>query len=693
MAVDSWQWTVDKVMRALGSTVLLCCSAVYAETVTFESTATWGPAGAGADYDFIRGGRGEGVSLSDEGFISAGVDSDVSAVFESVSRSTEGIVRCVTLSAETYGAIRFEVSANNGGKYVSAVNGVPVESGFGSGTSLRWRARMAPGSVLKSVSVQYTDSLGTQAGFGSPLLSAASRRRGIQIMPPPETAYFNYPLLMELNLDDTRFSAVRFTSADGVTVLPHWLGSVSLDRAWIWIRIPEIASEGTTIYMYYDCGQDTSDPEVIRTMYEEARAELADPELWSVDGYTVDMETIDAQVVAGMLVHLSSLPQVATVTMFSEDEKVYMPEFSGLYPDPAGNLKPLAKTGSYRRKIVDDAGFAPRILIPGFEFSGDGAEVSLNVDSAGSVILDKVENKKVYYASRDGFNAGVDLELHAIVVSDRKTPALVSRMGLEYQPGSFTLIEPGAGNNLYAGEACLIRWSAQEFEAEYPFIIEYSRDNGKTWLRIDEASNSGVYAWQVPARLGTTMLRIRDKYDSGLVYAQSGVVTIVEPKALIIEESRPEISLPTDTVKPLAVSEAKTLTRSDKISVELAISEYRRDNAVAGEALYDVLIKTGDNPGEDELKDGDLMTIRPAGQIWTELERSRYVIVRVYLRPEEVGNYLRASETGAMRGFRISPAGLGMLADGFSSLSKEKRDYLYDKLSAHTFSREMFEPK
>jgi len=48
-------------------------------------------------------------------------------------------------------------------------------------------------------------------------------------------------------------SDVRFTSADGTTLIPFWIESWNpvLGTASIWIKIPSIPSSGTTLYLYY----------------------------------------------------------------------------------------------------------------------------------------------------------------------------------------------------------------------------------------------------------------------------------------------------------------------------------------------------------------------------------------------------------------------------------------------------------
>lgn len=47
------------------------------------------------------------------------------------------------------------------------------------------------------------------------------------------------------------YSDIRFTDADGETLIPHWLESSTPTDAAFWVRVPTIPTPGTTVYAYY----------------------------------------------------------------------------------------------------------------------------------------------------------------------------------------------------------------------------------------------------------------------------------------------------------------------------------------------------------------------------------------------------------------------------------------------------------
>ncbi len=57
----------------------------------------------------------------------------------------------------------------------------------------------------------------------------------------------NYDSDMQLDFDD-----LRFTKDDGITEIPYWLETkTDGNSATVWVKVPEIPTSGTTIYMYY----------------------------------------------------------------------------------------------------------------------------------------------------------------------------------------------------------------------------------------------------------------------------------------------------------------------------------------------------------------------------------------------------------------------------------------------------------
>ncbi len=64
-----------------------------------------------------------------------------------------------------------------------------------------------------------------------------------------------------------------------------------------------------------------------------------------------------------------------------------------------------------------------------------------------------------------------------------------------------TILRPNAKDELKAGDSFEVRWKAEPAESEFGVMvtIEFSRDGGKSWEKVQEnVQNSGKYVWTVP---------------------------------------------------------------------------------------------------------------------------------------------------------------------------------------------------
>jgi hypothetical protein len=82
-------------------------------------------------------------------------------------------------------------------------------------------------------------------------------RKFIRINNSDATTYTDaaVQLLVEYEVDmQADFDDLRFTASDGLTLIPHWIGSsTDSGAAEIWVQVPSLAAEATTnIYMYYN---------------------------------------------------------------------------------------------------------------------------------------------------------------------------------------------------------------------------------------------------------------------------------------------------------------------------------------------------------------------------------------------------------------------------------------------------------
>ena len=64
-----------------------------------------------------------------------------------------------------------------------------------------------------------------------------------------------------------------------------------------------------------------------------------------------------------------------------------------------------------------------------------------------------------------------------------------------------TILSPNAKDKVKVGDSFEVRWKTQVPESEFgPMVtIEFSRDEGKTWEKVQEnVQNTGKYTWTVP---------------------------------------------------------------------------------------------------------------------------------------------------------------------------------------------------
>jgi hypothetical protein len=85
---------------------------------------------------------------------------------------------------------------------------------------------------------------------------------------------------------------------------------------------------------------------------------------------------------------------------------------------------------------------------------------------------------------------------------------------------------PNGGEVLTAGSTYTINWSSDGFISD-DVLIEYSTDNGSTWIEVDIVSNTGSYDWFVPAENSNQCLvRISDASYPSISDTSDDVFTI-----------------------------------------------------------------------------------------------------------------------------------------------------------------------
>jgi surface protein len=281
------------------------------ETVVYQSPLVWRTDGAG-DYLLAEFSPDATYELAD-------------------AVETAGQIESLAATWEFSGRVTLEVSADNGANYTEVINGVPVELPE-SGNQLKWKATLGPDSEVTQIKISYTDTAGVAGTFGEPELSGFKFRKKLVIDSPIKSAndnensedtqdLFNYqvkvvvgeeiasPLARNDNSSSLRgaaeggdeaisvycgekieadFQDVRFTAADGQTILPHYRESISgtapQRQAVFWVKVPQIPSDGLPIYIYYGnpSAEDKSSGEAVFDFFADFSADQLNSEKWEI---------------------------------------------------------------------------------------------------------------------------------------------------------------------------------------------------------------------------------------------------------------------------------------------------------------------------------------------------------------------------------------------------------------------------
>ena len=102
-----------------------------------------------------------------------------------------------------------------------------------------------------------------------------------------------------------------------------------------------------------------------------------------------------------------------------------------------------------------------------------------------------------------------------------------------------TLTSPNGGENLYTGKTHTIRWTSENLSSAF-VKLDYSVDNGDTWLLINNGvNNTGSYSWAIPTgALGTNcLLRVSDFGDASVYDASDAVFSVQNPFISLVSPS------------------------------------------------------------------------------------------------------------------------------------------------------------
>ena len=89
--------------------------------------------------------------------------------------------------------------------------------------------------------------------------------RSAVTIPPVSAPLSDYQVQIKLNVSNFDFAKslspdgndIRITDNDGTSLIPFWIESWTTGNASIWVKVPDIPTGGTTIYLYYGNGSPT----------------------------------------------------------------------------------------------------------------------------------------------------------------------------------------------------------------------------------------------------------------------------------------------------------------------------------------------------------------------------------------------------------------------------------------------------
>ena len=252
----------------------------FAETISYESALTWRADKLG-DY-VLPDIPASSIYVTNPGVV------------------TKGVIRSITATWQSEGQVQLSVSADDGLHFTPVVNGVPLSGGFTEGTILKWKAILDADSKLTQVRIVYADSSGVAGSFGAPELTAFNFRKSFNISGTEGKPLFNYQVKIKVGEGSegagpdiycggrllTDFKDIRFTLADGETILPYYIFSISGQKpgrvAECLLKVPQIPKEGIILYLYYGhpTANSLSNPRATFDFYEDFSKGVLDSDIW-----------------------------------------------------------------------------------------------------------------------------------------------------------------------------------------------------------------------------------------------------------------------------------------------------------------------------------------------------------------------------------------------------------------------------
>ncbi len=168
--------------------------------------------------------------------------------------------RFATTSAITGSNVTLDGSTSNAWTYISHTGNLDGEDFDDDGIDACGSIRWSDSACLLTQQTNYrwrNDDGGLEVPTSEWYNTDWGARKYVRVENVDATTYSNAAVQMFVTYDADMqgdFDDLRFTSSDGLTIIPHWIGS-STDSvmAEIWVKVPSLAAEDTTdIFMYFN---------------------------------------------------------------------------------------------------------------------------------------------------------------------------------------------------------------------------------------------------------------------------------------------------------------------------------------------------------------------------------------------------------------------------------------------------------
>ena len=331
-----------------------------------------------------------------------------------------------------------------------------------------------------------------------------------------------------------------------------------------------------------------------------------------------------------------------SVSALGDEEKVNLAEFTNTMVANNGDLVLASAEGVY--SLSGTYTTAPvftacdiSVIIPMIKTDNKKALIDISADG-GISWKEGCASSKVYTAP-DDFKTGKHLLLRAnLFIGNTGASPEIEELKLEYSIAPIVTSAnvhcsgaTGRQGVYISGDTMIIQWDNSSNGDNNPNIISVSCNfeffGGDAQAKMHDENSDNIYIarWPLPAEISTSAnIFVTATNACGLTTRNGHILTVN--------------TYPKKEQKKKAL-ESQIISESEEIDLE---EELEEEGQRSGTQLYDVVVKLGDNhnpdPEEDArgcYKHGEVVIVRPSGHLWSETERSSFLIVQAYLTAEE----------------------------------------------------------